>query len=185
MNKTLVSGVATQVVNAVNQYVENRTNRFWGGTTTLTERYDWAPRIWLHHQDVQSIGFIKLGYPGLLQSTLDTTSYFFNSLGRVTMYLQQPTQFNPSAVNNDLVQIQYTYGVATVPQDLFLATLGIAANFYNWATSGQKDIVATSVGSYRIETIGAVRSIPGVPSPATNTSEANWQVIDSYRMRRQ
>lgn len=185
---TLNSPVATQVVAAVNQYIENRTNRCWGTTTTITERYDWAPRIWLHHQDVQSIGFIKLGYPGLTQSTLDSTSYLFNEYGRVTMYLMQPTQFNPSAVNNDLVQIQYTYGQTNVPEDLILAALGIAANFYNWAINGNKDVVAASVGSYRLEFSGAVRGAGGGangdPPASTSTNQVNWNIIDSYRMQR-
>lgn len=193
MNMTLVDAVAQQVVISINQWIENRTNRCWGELVTATnERHDWAPSIWTNHQDVSTAAnsmTIILGYPNLQTSTLTSTSFFWNNYGRVTMYLQNPSQFNPSAVNNDLVQITYTYGVAVVPDDLVMAALGVAAGFYNWATNGQKDIVAASVGSYKLTYAGAVRGVGGGPDgnapPASmNTNQANWEIIESYRTRR-
>lgn len=184
MNKTLVPQVAGDVVNAMNTWIENHTNRCWGTTANAVERHDWAPRIWLFHPDVTAISAIKLGYPGLLQSTLSSTSYFFNRYGRVTMYLQQPGHFNPSAMNNDLVEISYTYGVPTVPDDLKLASLGLTARFYNWAINGNKDVVSATVGTYKLEYSGKVRGSNQAPNPALLTDEANWLIIESYRMQR-
>ncbi len=183
----IVDSLAQQIVSGVNGWVENYTNRCFGCTKTVTERYDWAPEIWLRHQDVsteEASMTIKLGYPHLQQSQLDNTSFFWNEWGRVTMYLQQPNEFNPSAVNNDLVEITYTYGLVEVPDDLKLATLGIAGDFYNWAVNGQKDVVATSVGTYRLEFIGATRSQTPKTNPALVKAQANWNVIESYRMQR-
>jgi hypothetical protein len=201
MGATLNPQQASTVVNGMNRYVENRTSRCWGELNSVEERYDWNPLIWLRHQDVQSIESIVLGYPGLETSTLDATSYFFNSYGRVTMYLQQPTQFNPSAVNNDLVLISYVYGytglgfsdeddtVPEVPEDLLMATLGIAAHYYDWLTNGQKDVVSAGVGTFKLTFSGSVRGVGGGPdgnSPASSlsTDQQNWDVIDSYKMRR-
>jgi len=187
-NATIVG----QVTGAVNKYIETRTHRFWGDTTQVSERYDWAPLIYLRHQDVQAIDSIVLGYPvqGASTSTLTADSYFCDSFGRVTMYLQTPMQFNPSAVNNDLVLITYTYGVLEVPEDLFNAALGVAGGFYNWSMNGQKDVVATSVGSYRLQFAGGTRATidpdtgQSALNPAQNVSDLNWLIIDSYRMRR-
>lgn len=190
-NGTLVASVAQQVVNSVNQWIETRTNRAWGELVTVTERYDWAPLIWLRHQDIDITAdtmTIQLGYPHLLQSPLDSTSFFWNEWGRVTMYLQSPGQFNISAVNNDLVEITYNYGVVDVPDDLVMAALGIAAGFYNWAVNGQKDIVSASVGTYRLEYLGRVRQTPAAgvaPDISLNTAQANWAIVDSYTMVKQ
>ena len=142
---------------------------------------------------------ITLGYPHLLQSTLDNTSFFWNEYGRVTMYLQAPLEFNPSAVNNDLVQITYSYGYTTlgynsdgtptVPDDLNEAALGIAAGFYNWVTNGQRDIVAASVGQFRLQFAGSIRGTPGVTgdlalNPSQNVGDVHWMTVESYKMQR-
>jgi hypothetical protein len=189
MNTTLNSQQAASVVDGLNQYIENRTNRCWGTTTTIDERRDWAPIIWAHHQDVASVNSVTMGYPNLETTVLDTTSYFWDSYGRITMYLQSMTQFNPSPVNNDLVLINYTYGVQTVPDDLLMATLGIAAHYYDWLSNGQKDIVTASIGTYRLTFSGSVRAAGGQdgnePSTAMSTDQQNWNIIDSYKMRRQ
>lgn len=309
---TLNSALASTVVSGINQYIEDYTNRCWGEATTVTERYDWAPLIYLRHQDINtnagpnvvSMGVpsvstpvisatggtlpagtyyyvvtglskygqlsdtdevgetsrsnevtatttgstssvelswtplagadgyniyrstaagtetllatvtsgtsftdtgsdtpgtqtppavsggmtVILGYPNKMQETLDNTSFFWDQWGRVTMYLQQPRQFNPSAVNNDLVQIIYTYGVITVPQDMFSAALGIAANFYNWAINGDKDVVSTSIGTYKLEFAGAIRGVGGGPTGnqppvAHSVMQMHWNTLDRYRMR--
>lgn len=184
-NSSFKANIGKSVVDAVNAWIESRTHRSWGEITTITERYDWAPRIWLNHQDIVTDPgsmTVKFGYPNLQQSVLDSTSYFWNSLGRVTIYLQNPSAFNPSAVNNDLVEIQYSYGVLDVPEDLVLAALGVAAGFYNWsADNNQKDIVSTAVGTYRVQFAGAIRG--ALPNPAQNVADANWAIIESYCMR--
>lgn len=187
MNKTLVDAMAQRVVDAVNQWIENYTKRAWGETRTIIERYDWSTLIWLRHQDVQSIGYIKSGYPGQQQSTLDPTGYFLNELGRITLYLQSPRLYNPSQAYNDLLEIEYTYGVLEVPEDLAGAAHGVAAGFYNWAADGNKDVVAASVGSYRLEFAGKRPSNGGSGSGSTanNVTDVNWQIITSYVTRRQ
>lgn len=206
--------VGAQVTDSLNQWIDTYTHRCFGEIKTVTERYDWSPSIWLRHMDIKVPDnnpastvpmTIKLGYPHLQQSTLDSTSFFYNKWGRVTMYLQAPFEFNPSAVNNDLVEITYSYGYVdptlgtngyledgetpVVPDDLVMATLGIAAGFYNWATSNQRDIVAASIGTYRLQYLGAVRgagSEPGVRDSdfAINHDKQNWSVLDSYKMKR-
>lgn len=186
MNKTLVSSVATSVVNAVNQWIETQTHRSFGETKQVTERYDWQPVTYLRHQDIVSVDQVTFGWPGDTTYTAPTDSYWSNQWGRLTLRTNMLNGFNfvQSRLYNDYMQVKYTYGVPTVPDDLKLAALGIAAGFYNWATNNQKDVVASQVGSYRLEYSGRVRSGATGPDPANSTSDANWQVIDSYRTQR-
>lgn len=203
--------VGQQVTDSVNQWIETYTRRCFGEIKTVTERYDWSPAIYLRHIDIveppddltqPTTMSIILGYPHILQSSLDATSYFYDVWGRVTMYLQNPTEFNVSAVNNDLVEITYNYGyhqlgysdaptnsIPIVPDDLVLAALGIAAGFYDWATSNQKDIVSASVGTYRLQYAGAVRGVPDPnggadPDTAYSHDKQNWLILDSYKFKR-
>lgn len=176
--------LATTVTNAVNQWVENRTHRCWGDTVTVTdELYQWNNVVWLRHQDIQEITAVKLGWPGQSQSTVDASAYYLNPLGRLTFYSN--ANRNMSRLYSDYLHVSYIYGVAEVPDDLKLAALGVAAGYYNWALSGNKDVVATSVGSYRVQYSGSIRPTGNQPpDPANNTTDANWAVIDSYRLRR-
>jgi hypothetical protein len=66
-----------------------------------------------------------------------------------------------------------------VPEDLKLAALGIAAGFYNWASSEQKEIVSAQVGSYRVDYAGSARG-----GDQSTTSDANCAVISSYATKR-
>lgn len=177
--------IGQKVVDGINDWIENRTNRCWGEAKSITERYDWGKTLWLHKQDVQSITTIKAGWPGQTQTTLDPAGYFTNSYGRVTMFWNASLQPNSSSLYNDLLEITYVYGVTAVPDDLIMAALGIAAGFYNFAVNGQRDVVASSVGSYRLEYAGAIRSAAGAPDPAKSTQDANWVIIDTYKQRRQ
>lgn len=205
------SAVAQQVTDSVNQFVETHTRRCFGEIKTATgERYDWAPAIYLRRMDIveapddptvpQTVMTIKMGYPHIQQSLLDATSYFWDTWGRVTMYLQNPSEFNVSAVNNDLVWITYQYGyhalgyqedgvTPIVPDDLIMAALGIAAGFYNWATNNQKDIVAASIGTYRLQFAGSVRGVPDPnggadPDLPMNREKQHWAILDSYKFKR-
>jgi hypothetical protein len=184
-NKTLVPAVAQQVVDAINTWVETRTHRCFGETKTVTERYDWGHRVWLRQQDIDTTSLtLKLGYPNQAQSILPTTGYWVNTFGRVTLLWQQLSATSPSVSYNDYLEATYTYGVAIVPDDLFLAVLSIAATFYNYAVNDQQDIVAATVGTYRLQYSGSVRGVAGSADPAKSTADANWQVIDSYRRQR-
>jgi hypothetical protein len=181
LNKTVTSTIAQQVVDAVNAYVERVTGRCFGETKTVTERYDWNRGIWLRHQDVVEITGINTGYPGQVQDTYDPAGYYVNPLGRLTYY---SSPWGPSMspgsypAYGNWLEVTYTYGVNEVPEDLKLAALGVPAGYYNWATSGQKEIVSAHVGSYRVDYAGSARS-----GGASTTSDANWAVIKSYAQR--
>lgn len=179
--KTLVSSTATQVVNAVNQWVETYTGRCFGETKTVTETYDIDNTVWLRHQDVTSVASVQMNYPGSTISTLDSASYRYSSLGRITFYVALSVPRTLWA--RDSLVVTYSYGLSPVPADLVTACLGIAAGLYNYAVNGQQNVVAASVGSYRVEYAGAVRST-GDPSPANNTAEFGFKIIDTYRARR-
>lgn len=201
--------IAQRIVNGMNQKVDTHTARCFGEIKTVTERYDWAPAIYLRNMDIieapndpdaEVTMSIKLGYPHLPQSALDTSSFFYNSYGRITMYLQSPGEFNPSAANNDLVEITYQYGyhklgyqsdniTPVVPDDIKLACLGIAEGFYNWAIAGGKDVVATQIDSWRVQFSGSVRGAGAPtsgpdPEVATNHDKANWSFLNAYKMVR-
>lgn len=186
MNKTLADGVATPVVAAVNAWIESRTHRCFGETKQAVERYDWNPVTYLRHQDILSIDAVTFGWPGQTTYTAESNAYWSNSWGRLTLrtYLLGGFNFVQSEMYNDYMEVTYTYGAAETPDDLKLAALGIAAGFYNWATNNQKDIISSQVGSYRLEFSGRVRAGANGPDPANNTTDANWQVVDSYRMQR-
>lgn len=179
--KTLNSGQAALVVAAVNKWVENETKRVWGEIQTFTERYDWAPILWLRHTDVLSITSIKLGYPGQPQSVVPAGDMFWTPRGRVTMYLAKA--FNPSVVNNDLVEVVYksaytdegysdpnTNLLPNVPDDLKLAALGLAADYYNYTVNEQHDITMSMVGQYRLA--------------FSKDTDKYASIIKSYKLRR-
>lgn len=179
-NSSLDTGKADLVVAAVNAWIENATSRVWGETKQITERYDWSTLLWLNHQDIVSVDSIKMGFPGQTQETVDSSAYFFNKWGRVTMYFGW--KYPRSTLNNDLLEIQYTYGVTAVPDDLKLAALAIADNYYHFADNGSKDVTAEQIGSYRLQYAG-MRIAP-TKDPSLVTSDAMWNIVDSYSMRR-
>lgn len=182
---TLDAGRAQIFVDAVNSWVQTRTNRCFGETTEVTERYDWGKNpIWLRHQDVTGISLITIGYPGQEQTTLDSASYIVNSLGRVTLLGLGRGRFHAFLYYNEYVEITYTYGVTAVPDDLKMAVLGIAAGFYSWATNGGRDVSAVSVGTYQIEYTNKRVNAGSAPDVATSTADLNFSMIDAYRQRR-
>ena len=178
MDKTLNTSQSKSIVNAINQWIETQTGRCWGDTVTVKETYDWKPRIWLRHQDVRHVSSIKFGYPSETQVEIVTTSYRFNSLGRVSFLPYRGSR--RYADYPDYLEITYTYGTDEVPDDLKLAALGIASGFYNWATSGQREIVASQVGSYRVEYAGSSRA--GASTDAS--ADTNFAIIASYKTKR-
>jgi hypothetical protein len=174
--KSLNSAVASQVVAAVNAYIERVTHRCWGETKTVTERHDYAGWLWLRHQDVQEVVSVSSGYPGSTPAAIQSDAYYCNAAGRLSFgsyYVDQPRS-NPSR----WLEISYSYGVEEVPEDLKLAALGIAAGFYNWATNGQKEVSSAQVGSYRLQYANA--SSGGSDS----TASSNFSVIKSYATKR-
>lgn len=180
--KVLLPSLSKSVVNAMNAWVENHTNRCWGETKTITERYDWGKTLRLRKMDITAINSVKVGWPGQQQTTLDPSGYFFNVRGRVTMFWQALGYSSMSPLYNDYLEVNYTYGVKEVPEDLKLAVLGIAGGFYNFSINGQNDLTSTSVGSYKVQ-YGNRAKIPE-RKPETVTAEANWVIVDSYSMKR-
>jgi hypothetical protein len=71
--KTLATAVAKQAVDAVNAYIERVTHRCWGDSVTVKEVCDYAPRIWLRHQDVTAISSVKFGTSAGTRLTLKAT----------------------------------------------------------------------------------------------------------------
>lgn len=180
------SALASQVVSAVNAYVENQTHRCWGELATVTERYDLDKTLWLKHQDVTAIASIKLGWPQHDQQTLDASGYFFNSYGRVTLIWEAMggVPSNWVSIRNDFLEIEYTYGVEDVPDDLKQAAIGIGAGMYNWAKAGGHEVVRTSVGSYQVQYANGIRSAAGTPEPWNNQAEVYFRTIASFAMQR-
>jgi len=183
--KTLNVGIAASVTLSVNQYIESQTHRCWGETKTVVERYDWGKTLWLRRMDVTAVTAINVGWPGQTQQTLPTSSYFFNPMGRITLFwMLAGGGGNQSGYYNDYIEVSYSYGVATVPADLKEAAMGVALSMYNWAQAGGKEVVATSVGSFRQEYIGAVRGASGAPTPYKDGAEAHFMTIKGYAMQR-
>lgn len=185
IGKTLDAGLAAQIVAATNAYIEGETKRCWGETKTVTgEIHNFGEALWLWNMDVQSIVSIKLGWPSLPQTTMPTSGYFFNPNGRVTLFWG--LMFAGGSVSslrhlyNDYISVSYTYGQMTIPADLKDAALGVALNLYNWAANGGHEIVATSVGSYRVEMAGAVRGANTGPTPYKDAAEAHFMTIRRY-----
>lgn len=184
-SQTLNAGLASQVVSAVNGYIENITHRVWGETLTITETYDFGKTLWLRQMDIQSIESIKFGWPNADRVTATEDSYYFNRFGRVTLLWEQIMGIDVQSVfYNDFIEVTYTYGVEHVPADLKEAALGVALGFYNWAQADGKEVVSSSVGSYRVEYSGAVRGSGSGPEPYKDTAEAHWVTIKSYAKAR-
>lgn len=204
INKTVDSNIIEQTVDAINDYIESETHRCWGATKQITETHDWSRIVWLQHQDVISVDLIQVGFPNTTRTTLTSAAYWFNSRGRVTLFWQLLPATLLGGINttsmmlNDYMSVEYTYGyhelgfddnnVPLVPSDLKQAALGIAANFYNWAVNGQKDIVAAAIGSYRLEYAGRVRGSDNGNNPlnpSKNVLDAHFATINRYASRRQ
>ena len=167
---TLDTGRASQVVAAVNQYIETRTGRVWGDTKSVTETHDAASVVFLNNMDVTAVSQVKLGYPNDTGTVQDSDSYNFNSSGRLVLNGGR-SGFN---AYRDYVSVTYTHGVTPVPDDLKLAALSLASDFYNFGSDGQKELSSESIGSYSL----TYRS-----GKSSEVGGTYWNVIDSYRKR--
>lgn len=159
---------AVQAVAAINAWVYNYTGRAFGGTITiLGEYHDYHPVVWTDHQDVTAVAAIYIGYPNIGRQAIPAGNYFFNEFGRIM--LNPGGGDNASRGNYDLISVDYTFGVATVPADLKMASLGLAADFYNDTGSSQGAITMAMVGQFRLMYKGADIYTP---------------IFDSYRTKR-
>lgn len=145
----------TLVVNAVNEQIEQITLRNYGDDKTRTELHDYRDSIFLQRMGVKSITSVRLYQTGTEEQTdpLDSDSYTFNRLGRLTLDQTYGDDYNRSHYNS--VTVVYVYGKAegeTMPADLKLAALQQAREFYEGTTTADSRAVKSeSTGSYRIE----------------------------------
>lgn len=171
MGKDLSSDAkAAQVVAAINAWVNNYTGRSFGVNTVITdELQDYKPVIWLDHMDIVSIDELRIGSPyfGGNRQVIPAGNYVINPTGRLMI--------NPSGIEiysrayYDTMSIDYTYGVPVVPDDLLLAALGLAADFYNDDGASRGAITMAMVGTYRIQ---------------YNGKNNYTSIFESYRARR-
>lgn len=161
-------GKAAQVVAALNQWIFNYTGRSFGATIVITgEAHDYKPVIWLDHQDVANVQTVRIGYPTQSQQTLPANNYYCNEYGRLT--INRSGEDIPSRGNYDLLSVDYTYGTLVVPDDLKLAALGLATDFYNDTGGSQGAVTMAMVGQYRVMYKGKDNYSP---------------IFESYRSRR-
>ena len=190
-NANLTGGAATTVVEAVNRYIERQTGRCFGEIKTITERYDYKNLIWLRKMDVTEITSIYLGFPGQTQQLVPASGYFFNGLGRITMYYT--SRNGDSRFSNDLLEITYKYGyhddayandgiTPLVPADLKHAAIQLAAGFWNYASNQGREVVSASIDSYQLEFADKVRT--SNPDPNAKPADNPFSVIQSYALRR-
>ena len=161
----------TTAVNAVNAYINRITGRSWGAIETVTELHDYAPTIFLRNMDVQSITSVKRDYGSDQTTLVADTDYRFNDLGRLTLSYGRASLY-PAL--RDYIEVVYTHGVLTVPDDLKLAALALAKDFGSYATDSG-EVSSRSIGSYRLEFKHGSQ---------TSTGQTYFDVIDGYRAAR-
>lgn len=170
--QTLDTARAAQVVAAVNSFIKDFTGRSFGATTTVTdELHDYAPVIFLRNQDVKTVTAVKQGNPAADATTLDTSDYFANELGRLVLS-ESRTGFRRT---RDYIRVSYTHGVTTVPDDLKLAALSLGADYYNHADSNNQELTAEGIGSYRLSYASGQNSAAGA---------SHFDTIKRYRKAR-
>ena len=169
--ETLDAGRAELVVDAVNEHVESTTGRCFGETKTATETVDYAPVVFLSHQDVQAVTEVTFGRGSGDPTTADTDSYYVNPYGRLVLG-SGPTSYTQ---NRDYVHVTYTYGVTTVPGDLKLAALALASDYYSYATDSGREVSSEGVGTYRLTYARGASSSSGASLAGT---------LERYRTRR-
>jgi hypothetical protein len=170
--QTLDPAKGAQVVSAVNSYVEGVTGRSWGGDAVeATETHDYAPSIFLRHQDVVEVSKVETAQGSEQRTTLDADGYFFNDSGRLTLSSVR-YGFRPI---KDYIHVTYTYGATDVPGDLKLAALALGSDYYTYADDGQKQITSEGIDSYKLSYASGSE---------TSTGTLHFNTINRYRTRR-
>lgn len=177
INSAIGAAVGAVIADAVNAWIENATSRCWGESKTVTELQDAAGVVWLDHMDVTDVASVKAGYPGTERETLDEP-YRWSKQGRLILHYGSERALPPSTL--DYLEIEYTYGVPEggVPADLVLAALGLAMGYYEHLVNSGKEVTQASVGSYRLVYAASSSASSGA------TASRDWQVVNSYSMRR-
>lgn len=145
----------TLVVNAVNEYIEQITLRNYGDDKTRTEVHDYRDSLFLQRMGIKSITSVRNYQTGTEEQSdpLDTDSYTFNWVGRLTLDQNYGDDYNRGDYN--AITVVYVYGKRdgeVVPADLKLAALQQAREFYEGTSTGDsRRVKSESTGSYRIE----------------------------------
>lgn len=133
----------TYAVNAADAYVYNSTGRLFGSTAQVpAEVHDYEPTIWLDNQDITAVSSVAIGRTS--PDTLDADDFFYNEQGRLV--LSTRVSHNQSKNDFDVVTVDYTHGIAVVPDDIKFAALAIGSELYNGIDG---EVTEESVGSYR------------------------------------
>lgn len=140
---------AIKVVSSVNQWIESYTGRIWGRQEEITETLDYAPVIFLSKMDVTDISSIKV-----FDNVVDVSNVRWNKFGRILLSYAKPAY---SAVGFDSVEVVYTSGVEEVPEDLKMAALQLASDFY-YSVGTNTNITSASVGGYSLSFGGSSNS---------------------------
>lgn len=152
LGKTLTNDPkAAQVVAAVNQWINTYTGRSFGTLVVVTdELQDYRPVVWTDHMDVVTIDKLQYGSPyfGGIRQVIPDGTYVFNPQGRVMINPMGRDEYARGYYDN--VSIDYTYGVTAIPEDLRLAALALAADFYKSTSSSQGAITMAMVGNYKL-----------------------------------
>jgi len=171
---------AQAVVNGVNQWVNDYTGRFFGSVVELTEVFDYAPAIFLHHIDITEVESVKVYGQEIVENTLVN-----RQTGRLVIS-RGGYDLNISRKGYDAIEVKYKSGVETVPVDLKMATLQLAMDNYNRKDGKDAGITATSIGGYSVAYGNAV-STSSAQANATSGQQSSMTdymaVFNFYRVR--
>lgn len=171
---------AQTVVDGVNQWVADYTGRYFGEVKQLTEVFDYAPAIFLHHIDITEIVSVKVYGQDI---TIDTLVN--RTTGRVVIS-KYGYDLNTSRRGYDAIEVVYKSGVQEVPVDLKMATLQLAMDNYNRKDGKDAGITSTSIGSYNVS-YGSAVSTSSAQANATSGQQSAMTdymaVFNYYRVR--
>lgn len=171
---------AQAVVDGVNQWVNDYTGRFFGSVVELTEVFDYAPAIFLHHIDITEVESVKVYGQEIVENTLVN-----RQTGRLVIS-RGGYDLNISRKGYDAIEVKYKSGVATVPVDLKMATLQLAMDNYNRKDGKDAGITATSIGGYSVAYGNAVSTSSAQANATSGQQSAMTDymaVFNFYRVR--
>ncbi len=163
------------LANRVSAYIERYTGRVFGRTVTVTDEvadYPNTGTLLLGNTDVTAVSSVKLN-----DVVMDAGAYKWNSAGEINLPAPGRWDLNWSSVpsGNNSIKVTYTYGVPSVPLDLELAALEIAAAVHA-RRKGQGQKVAERIGDYSVQYADAAKAISSMPD--------QLGILDSYRFVR-
>lgn len=172
---------AQDVIDGVNRWVSDYTGRFFGEVVELTETFDYAPAVFLHHIDITEVESVKVYGQDITADTMVN-----RATGRVVISKYGGYDLGVSRRGYDAIEVKYKSGVEEVPVDLKMATLQLAMDNYNRKDGKDAGIAATSIGGYSI-TYGNAVSTSQAQANATSGQQSAMTdymaVFNFYRVR--